>query len=61
MLYVQQQYFLHAHRSMLWMYWQKQVGTTAAAARQNTLTLPCTLPCLRELLFFDGTLPTFKC
>ncbi len=22
MLYVQQQYFLHAHSSMLWMYWQ---------------------------------------
>ncbi len=22
MLYLQQQYFLHAHRSMLWMYWQ---------------------------------------
>ncbi len=21
-LYVQQQYFLHAHSSMLWMYWQ---------------------------------------
>ncbi len=29
MLYVQQQYLLHAHSSMLWMYLQKQVSTLA--------------------------------
>ncbi len=60
-LYVQQQYFLHACSSMLWMYWQKQVSVLALPQQQqhsrsipprpNTLTLSCTLPCqsLREL------------
>ncbi len=49
-LYVQQQYFLHAHSSMLWMYWQQQVSvyqqhSRSIPPRLNTLTLSCTLPC----------------
>ncbi len=39
-VYLQQQYFLHAHSSMLWMYWQQQ-RSRSFPARPNTLTLSC--------------------